>query len=147
MDNGYLETMVMVWICRNPSTLEGQQALAGQSVLVGLSFSRMSIEDFAMLVWEPSPLVGRLVLGHMVVYDSSVWFSQTIPMLNCFPWVHDVHYHMYLPLDIDSWICWNPCTIGGVFRRLLVGQSARVGLFTDARELRILLCGLVSLVP
>ncbi|PQP98543.1 hypothetical protein Pyn_28213 [Prunus yedoensis var. nudiflora] len=87
MDNGYLETMVMVWICRNPGTLEGvlQQALVGQSARVGLSFSRMSIEDSAMLVWEPSPPVGRLVPGHMVVDDSSVWFSQTIPVLDCFP--------------------------------------------------------------
>ncbi|KAI5348783.1 hypothetical protein L3X38_001670 [Prunus dulcis] len=46
-----------------------------------------------------SPLVGRIVPGHIVVEDSSVWFSQTILSGIVSP-VHDVHYDMYLP---DTW--------------------------------------------
>ncbi|ONH90340.1 hypothetical protein PRUPE_8G047600 [Prunus persica] len=48
---------------------------------------------------------------------------------------------------MDTWICRNPGTFDRVFRRPLAGQSARVGLVTGARVLRILLCVLGAQFP
>ncbi|PQQ21391.1 hypothetical protein Pyn_17978 [Prunus yedoensis var. nudiflora] len=46
---------------------------------------RTSIEHSAIRASEPSPPVGWLVPRHMVVKESSEWFSQTIPALDSFP--------------------------------------------------------------
>lgn len=37
-----------------------------------------------------SPFVELLIPGHVAVEDSSMWSSQTIPVLDCYPVGHDV---------------------------------------------------------
>ncbi|CAL2272288.1 unnamed protein product [Prunus armeniaca] len=77
----------MVWICRNPGTLDGVLPYTLSRVVYAhkICHRLTSIEDFAVRASELSPPVGRLIPGHMVVEDSSMWFSQTIPVLDCFP--------------------------------------------------------------
>ncbi|KAI5316476.1 hypothetical protein L3X38_036183 [Prunus dulcis] len=80
-----------------------------------------SIEDSAVLDGEPSPPVGQLIPGHMVVEDSSVWFSQTIPswIVPLLPpppgtWILGCGNS-----DMYIWICQNLGIFGGMFRRPL----------------------------
>ncbi|CAL2237900.1 unnamed protein product [Prunus armeniaca] len=97
---------------------------------------RTRIEDFVVHAGEPSPLVGRFVPDQMIVKDSSMWFSQTIPPLYCFPrymmctiictspWILILGKNGHGYLDTWKWILGydqNPGTLDGVFRRPLVG--------------------------
>ncbi|KAI5317221.1 hypothetical protein L3X38_036928 [Prunus dulcis] len=98
------KTVDIVWVCRNPGTLNGVLPyILSWVVCTCRTFHRCtSTEDSDVRAGESSPPDGWLVPGHMGVEDSFVWFSQTILALDCFPGCM-----MYLSLDTNTWKQWT----------------------------------------